>query len=65
MTVALLPFNQGCSMCDECVEIDKKIMHYRGLTLGIGDPPTVETIKGLIAELEARKRTLHPDEQEK
>jgi hypothetical protein len=52
-------------MCDECTEIDKKIVHYRKLTLGISDPATVETIKGLIAELEARKRALHPDKQEK
>jgi hypothetical protein len=59
------PVQIGCSMCDECTEMDKKIVHYRRITLGINDPPTLETIMGLIAELEARKRALHPDKQEK
>lgn len=49
-------------MCAECTEIDKKIVHYRNLSLGVPDPRTVETIKGLIAELEARKRALHAEE---
>jgi hypothetical protein len=37
----------------------------RALSQGISDPTTVETIKGLFAELEVRKRALHPDKQEK
>jgi hypothetical protein len=60
--------NEGCSgsqfergpMCDKCVELDKKIEHYREVTLAIGDELTIERIKALIADLQAQKGILHP-----
>jgi hypothetical protein len=46
-------------MCDKCVELDKKIEHYREITLAIGDELTIERIKALIGDLKAQKTTLH------
>jgi hypothetical protein len=55
--------NEGCSgsqfergpMCDKCVELDKKIEHYREITLAIDDELTIERIKALIGDLKAQK----------
>ena len=49
-------------MCDKCVEIDKAIERYRRIILSIDDVLTVEGIKRLIAESEAQKAALHPEE---
>jgi hypothetical protein len=49
-------------MCDKCVELDKKIEHYREITLTIGDELTIERIKALIADLHAQKAILHPEQ---
>jgi hypothetical protein len=49
-------------MCDKCVELDKKIEHYREITLAIGDELTIERIKALIGDLKAQKTTLHPEQ---
>jgi hypothetical protein len=35
-------------MCDKCVEIDKKIEHYRLLASRLTDQPTIDGIKELI-----------------
>jgi hypothetical protein len=47
-------------MCDKCVEIDKKISHYRSLALLITDPATMEGIHRLIHDMQAEKLALHP-----
>ncbi len=47
-------------MCDKCAELDKKIEHYERMLLSIGDQITVERIGALIADLQAKKATLHP-----
>jgi hypothetical protein len=39
-------------MCDKCVELDKKIEHYRWIASMIGDQLTLDRIK--------RKRRLNP-----
>jgi hypothetical protein len=49
-------------MCDKCVELDKKIEHYREITLAIGDELTIERIKALIGDLQAQKAILHPEQ---
>jgi hypothetical protein len=49
-------------MCDKCVELDKKIAHYRKLALAISDRLTVEGIADLIKEMEARKIEFHPEQ---
>jgi hypothetical protein len=51
-------------MCDKCAKLDKKIEHYRGMTLAIGDQLTVERIKALIEDLQAQKAVLHPEQEQ-
>jgi hypothetical protein len=49
-------------MCDECDKIDKKIDHYRKLVARLPDALTHERLAGLVAELEAKKTALHPEQ---
>jgi hypothetical protein len=50
-------------MCDKCVEIDKKIEHYRRLASQITDQQFIERALALIAELEGNKKALHPEQE--
>jgi hypothetical protein len=50
-------------MCDRCVELDGKIEHYRRIASSINDQLTIDRIKSLIAELEAQKAALHPEQE--
>jgi N12 class adenine-specific DNA methylase len=50
-------------ICDKCVEIDRKIWHFKDLVRTILDPQTLDGIAALIAELEAQKADLHPEEK--
>jgi hypothetical protein len=50
-------------MCEKCVEIDKTIDRYRRITLSIDDRVTVEQTKELIADLQAQKDALHPEQE--
>jgi hypothetical protein len=49
-------------MCEKCEEIDKTIARYQRILLSIGDQVTVDRTKELIAELEAQKAALHPEQ---
>jgi hypothetical protein len=49
-------------MYDKCVELDKKIERYRMGSSSVVDQLTIDRIKGLIADLEAQKATLHPEQ---
>jgi hypothetical protein len=49
-------------MCEKCVEINEKIEHYRLIQRSIMDQLTVDHAKELIAELEAQKAALHPEQ---
>jgi hypothetical protein len=51
-------------MCEKCVEIDQTIERYRKIQRSIGDPVTIDRAKELIAELEAQKVALHPEQTE-
>ena len=51
-------------MCDKCAELDKRIEHYERMLLSIGDQITVERIAALIADLQAQKATLHPEQKQ-
>jgi len=51
-------------MCEKCAELDKKIEHYGRMLLSIGDQITVERIEALIADLQAQKATLHPEQKQ-
>jgi hypothetical protein len=50
-------------MCDRCVEIDKKIDHYKWLAASIIDERTLEAVKSLIQKHEAEKSALHPKQE--
>jgi hypothetical protein len=62
--------NDGChlranaepGMCDKCVELDGKIEHYRRIASSINDQFTIDRIKVLIVELEAKKAALHSEQ---
>jgi hypothetical protein len=49
-------------MCEQCVEIDKKIEHYRSVASRITDQQTIDGIKGLIERMQAQKLALHPEQ---
>jgi hypothetical protein len=51
-------------MCDKCVELDEKIERYRRVSSSINDQLTIDRIKELIADLQAQKATLHPEQEE-
>ena len=61
-TVAMFRGSSGVPMCDKCVEHDKKIERYRRVSSSINDQLTTDGLKKLIADLEAQKAALHPDE---
>jgi hypothetical protein len=50
-------------MCDQCIELDKKIAHYQKLAERIWDPPTLRGLYELIEERKAQKTALHPEKQ--
>jgi hypothetical protein len=51
-------------MCEKCVDIDKNIERYRKIQRSIGDQVTVDRTKELIADLQAQKAALHPEQRE-
>ena len=48
-------------MCEQCVEIDGKIEHYKNLFSLVTDQRTLDGIKKLIGRLEAEKQALHSE----
>ena len=52
-------------MCDKCIELNKKIEHYRTISMRIYDDKTIEGIRKLIAEMEAERASLHPEGRSK
>ena len=50
-------------MCDKCIELDKKIEHYRQLAERVRDPLLTEGVGQLIEGMEAQKAALHPERQ--
>jgi len=49
-------------MCDQCVELDSKIEHYRFMVSRITDQPLLDGIKELIERMQAQKAALHPEQ---
>jgi len=50
-------------MCDKCVELDKRIEHYRQIRERVLDPQLAQGISKLIQEAEAKKVALHAEQQ--
>jgi hypothetical protein len=46
-------------MCEQCVELETKITHYRTFLRQGFDPLTEHRIKELIADLERQKHFMH------
>ena len=51
-------------MCDKCAKLDKKIEHYETILVSIGDRVTVERLQAMIADLQAQKAALHPEQKQ-
>lgn len=49
-------------MCEWCDEIDKTIERYREIKERVSDQALVDRAKELIAEFEADKAALHPEQ---
>ena len=45
-------------MCEKCVELDRKIEHYRSLLSHVTDQQTTEGIRKLIKDMQAQKAAL-------
>ena len=50
-------------MCDKCIDIDKAIERFRQVQRTILDQRTVDRAKEMVAELEAKKDALHPEQE--
>ncbi len=50
-------------MCDKCIELDRKINHYRHITERVPDPLLTEGVGKLIEKAEAEKAALHREQQ--
>jgi hypothetical protein len=50
------------AVCEQCVEIDKKIEHYRFMASRITDQPILDGIKELMERMQAQKLALHPEQ---
>jgi len=48
-------------MCDQCVELDRKLERYRRIAASINDRLTIDGLSQLIKETEAEKARLHPE----
>jgi hypothetical protein len=48
-------------MCDQCIKLDDRIARYKRIKDQINDKQTQEAADRLVAELEAKKATLHPE----
>jgi hypothetical protein len=47
------------AMCWKCVQIDKEMEHYRGLSTRVSDERSVKCLDILIEKLEGEKKELH------
>jgi hypothetical protein len=50
-------------MCEKCENIDAKIASYRRLTAGLDDQTAIAMMDLAIADLEAEKVKLHPEDE--
>jgi hypothetical protein len=52
----------GEPVCEKCIEIDRAVARYRQIKRSISDQLTVDRAQDIIAELEAEKAQLHPEQ---
>jgi hypothetical protein len=49
-------------MCEKCVAIDKKVLHYLDMIARVMDEVTTERVNKLVEEMLASKVEFHPKE---
>jgi hypothetical protein len=52
---------RNVAMCEQCKEMDRRIMHLRTLVSGLTDEQTIRAAHEIIEEMERRKAALHPE----
>jgi len=50
-------------MCDKCKELDEKIGHYQRIASSITDQLTIDRIKKLTEDMQAKKIALHSEQK--
>ena len=55
--------NAVAVMCWKCTELDRKAEHLRRMIAHLAEPATVKAANDMIAEMEAEKAKLHPDQE--
>jgi hypothetical protein len=55
--------NAELTMCDKCIQLDKKIEHYERLASAMADELTVERLRESVREMRAQKNALYPEQQ--
>ena len=50
-------------MCDACDQLDEKIEHYKKVMSAMTDQLTIDGITALVAEPQAQKAALHPEQK--
>lgn len=48
-------------MCEKCIELDRRIARYTQLSAKVTDEMALDGIAKLLADLQGKKRELHPD----
>jgi hypothetical protein len=48
-------------MCEKCKELDQRAEHYRRISASVSDQRVIDSIKELIANIDAQKAELHPE----
>lgn len=51
-------------MCEKCVELDEKISRFKRIIERFIDQRTIDGLTAAIAELQAKKAELHPENKE-
>jgi hypothetical protein len=59
----LVASSEGRNMCDKCKSLDRDIESSRRLQKIVDDPVAIALVAEAIADLEADKVALHPDEK--
>ena len=55
--------NAEPEMCDNCVELDRKLARYERLSKSISDQLTIDRINELVKQIKAQKAALHPQQE--
>jgi hypothetical protein len=60
--LALTPHCGLASMCEKCLELDRRVSHLRTLIANVTDSQTIAAMNVMIEKIEAEKVALHSAE---